>query len=290
MASQVSLSEGVGTAFVAETVLRLSGDDHRTWLQGQITQDVRKLSPGEPQSTCFLSATGQLQAIGRLHDHGDAIFVVTGQPDVVRGRVDDFVIMEEVELATVEEGVQTIHGAAAEAWLAHHAEPGTWGRHDRTPFPGFDVFVPPFEFGSLPVIEAEEMAALGFAAGIPRFGVDTNAKTLPPELGKAFDERTISYTKGCYLGQEVVMRIHSRGHVNRQWVALKMAAAPSVGAEVTRDGVVVGSVMQAFRLSGSWFASAMVRRESAEPGTEVLVGGVPAIVRPLPLDSVPGLL
>ncbi|MFX6234584.1 tRNA-modifying protein YgfZ, partial [Acinetobacter baumannii] len=67
------------------------------------------------------------------------------------------------------------------------------------------------------------MDQLELRAGNPRLGGDTTQKTLPPELGPAFESRTVSYTKGCYMGQEVLMRIHSRGHTNRTWVCLTSA-------------------------------------------------------------------
>ena len=278
----VALQSSVAACFVgSDTVLRLSGSDHRDWLQGQISQDVRKLSSENSVSTCFLSATGQLQAIARLHDQGDAILIVTGQPDVVEARVRDFVIMEDVEVETLSRGLWTLHGMQAEEGVRDLKV----GRHDRTAWPGYDLLEG--ELAGLSGVEEPsvvQLDALGLEAGIPKFGVDTSAKTLPPELGKAFEAATISYTKGCYLGQEVVMRIYSRGHVNRLWIGIRLSAPVESGSEVTWEGKAVGTVMRAVLLGeGEFLAAAMVRMEAAEPGSAVTITGVSGTVASLPL-------
>ncbi len=231
-------------------------------------------------STCFLSATGQLQAIARLHDRGEAILIVTAQADVVRNRVQDFVIMEDVEVATLAEGVWTLHGAQAEDNVSELVA----GRHDRTVWPGFDLLEGGLAgVSGVEVMTVAELDVLGLLAGIPKFGADTHAKTLPPELGKTFEAATISYTKGCYLGQEVVMRIYSRGHVNRLWVGIRLPGLVDAGADVIWEGKAVGTVLRSVTLdAGHVLASAMVRMEAAEAGSVVSVAGDDGEVVSLP--------
>ena len=82
-------------------------------------------------------------------------------------------------------------------------------------------------------------------AGIPKWGAAVGPRTLPPELGPAFEASHVSYSKGCYTGQEVLMRIHSRGHTNRTWVGLVSDAPLCVGASVLYEDREVGRVSSA---------------------------------------------
>jgi folate-binding protein YgfZ len=129
--------------------------------------------------------------------------------------------------------------------------------------------------------EGYELATL--EAGIPRFGIDTNDKTLPPELGPHFESNHVSYTKGCYTGQEVLMRMHSRGHTNKTWVGLKASAPISPGTRVSYEGKDVGTVHRA-ALSPAFghIASATLRNEATAEGTKVQAGDTAAEVVTMP--------
>lgn len=252
-------------------ILRLSGRDATEWLQGQVTQDVRNLTGWA--EACFTSATGQLQAHVYLRPADDGVEVVTGQPHVVRQRVDQFVVMEDITLETVQE----------EAWIAT----------SRQPFAGF-VRVGPLwltpqseprvdrghcQWWVCEEADATTVNALEIEAGIPRWGIDTSDKTLPPELGPAFEARTISYRKGCYTGQEVLMRIHSRGHTNRTWICLRSETPLIAGSVVTAHGNTAGTV---HRVAGN-LATATLKNDYAADGTVVSVDGVEATVKNWPL-------
>jgi folate-binding protein YgfZ len=105
-------------------------------------------------------------------------------------------------------------------------------------------------------------------AGLPRYGAEINDKTLPQETGQL---QALSYTKGCYLGQEIVERIRARGHVNRKLVGLLFDGPQEVapGADLHAGGNFVGSVTSVAYSYGlrRTIALAMVRREASEPGT-----------------------
>jgi len=126
-------------------------------------------------------------------------------------------------------------------------------------------------------------------AGVPSLGSDIGAKTMPPELGPAFESRHVSYRKGCYMGQEVLMRIHSRGHTNKSWVGLLTDGPVEPGAVITvGPGKEVGSVTSAaYSPRLGHFAAGMVRNEAAVAGTSVEIvserGNVFAEVRLFPL-------
>jgi folate-binding protein YgfZ len=122
-------------------------------------------------------------------------------------------------------------------------------------------------------------------AGYPIFGQDITEKTLVMEMGPDYIARHLSFDKGCYTGQEVVHRIYSRGHTNRQWVALVGDGPMPVGAQVSHAerpdaGVVTSSATSAE--FGS-IAAAMIRADFAKEGEQVSVNGIGADVVEMPL-------
>ena len=122
-------------------------------------------------------------------------------------------------------------------------------------------------------------------AGIPRWSVDVGPKTLPAELGPAFEAGHVSYAKGCYTGQEVLMRMHARGHANKTWVGLVSASPLAAGDEVRCDGERVGAVSSAAPSPRfGWVAAATLKNRAVAEGTKVQVGGVDAEVRAMPID------
>jgi len=153
---------------------------------------------------------------------------------------------------------------------------------------GFDLFVP--ATAQLELVEklvstakaakgclcgwqALEMARI--EAGIPRFGVDMDANTFPQECG--IESQTVSYTKGCYIGQEVLNRIHTQGHVNRELRGLRLAddlsALPVKGDKLLRGSKDVGMITSALASPAlkANFALGYVRREANQIGAELLL-------------------
>jgi folate-binding protein YgfZ len=110
-------------------------------------------------------------------------------------------------------------------------------------------------------------------AGIPRFGVDMDESNIPLECG--IESRAVSYKKGCYIGQEVINRIHSIGHVNKELRGLRLAddlkTLPAKGDKLFHDGKEVGYVTSAVKSPGlnATLALGYVRREANAPGTEL---------------------
>jgi folate-binding protein YgfZ len=169
-------------------------------------------------------------------------------------------------------------------------------RSNRTGLGGWDIWLSTADSNAVAALtdefkpigqEAYSIARL--EAGIPQFGIDMGERTLPPEMGRAFEERYISYTKGCYMGQEVLMRIHSRGHTNRTWVGLIADAPLEIGASIChlrrQDSGTVTSA--AFSPDFGHIGAAMLRNEAAFDGENVQVatenGTVEAEVRQMPI-------
>jgi folate-binding protein YgfZ len=132
-------------------------------------------------------------------------------------------------------------------------------------------------------VAAETLEPIRIIVGEPVMGVDITEKTIPQEGVDV--AASVDFAKGCYLGQELVARIDSRGHVNRRLVGLEMNAAVAPGADVVDDETVVGAVTSSAWLDtrGRAVALAMVRVE-VEPGARVSVAGTPGVVQALPMS------
>ncbi len=243
--------------------IRLSGADALDWLQGQCTQDLRGMAPGEVRLAMLAKNTGQLEALLIVHSANGGLDVHAEPAQPLLDRVSDFVIMEDVSAELDPRSISWEEGDADGdgAPLALNAP------------------------GRLTFGEGVPDEARFLAAGWPRVGVDTGPKTLCPELGPIWVERAISYRKGCYTGQEVIMRIHSRGRTHRTWMLVQADEPMPVGASVEVDGAAVGEVLRSLAWQGGWLASAHIKNAAAVDGQAAKVDGRPAALRLPPLTA-----
>ena len=279
-------------------LVTLSGEDRKGWLQGQATNDVRKLESGASSVFCLTAITGHLMSVCEAWATSDRILMTCPQSTVanVLKRVEQMVIMEDVIAEDVSNKYQlvSIQGPTATAKLSRlltlpNLDSGVAEfegasvyvlRSNRTGMGGWDVWLLKTDTNAIeslrqnfsPVApESYDIARL--EAGIPQFGTDMGEKTFPPEMGRAFEERHVSYSKGCYMGQEVLMRIHSRGHTNKTWVGLLSESPLEVGAVISQnrrsDAGVVTSC--AFSPDFGYIGAAMIRNDFAFDGETVQV-------------------
>ncbi|GIV01279.1 MAG: folate-binding protein [Fimbriimonadales bacterium] len=299
----------------ANLVLQITGEDRKTWLQGQITNDVLGLGPRGSLGFCVLKPTGQILAHGRLWDAPESLYCVLPNPprEAVLDRLETMIILEDVQIQPLDDHtLLSLQGPEASEALSSLVELPTLDlgfgdapngervillRHDRTGEGGWDVLGSPAaieaiasELSDFPTLSEEEWNVLRLERGEPMAGVDYDERTLVMELGRHFVEEHISFTKGCYTGQEVVERIRSRGHTNRTWVGLRSQAPLEAGSHVywtdeEGDEQVVGKVTSACvsPLFGP-IAAAMLRNEAARSGEPVRVGAVECWVDPFPLS------
>lgn len=262
-------------------LVEFAGEDHLDWLQGQVSNDLRRLQVGESIEFCMLKPTGQILAPCRLWKFERRSLLETPLACVhtVLERAETMVIMEDVVARDLTQshrllsfqGPQTagmIAGTLRPEWLALNS--------DHTGFGGLDVWVPVGqEFTVLDRFEWKACGAIVEAArleaGLPNYGVDMNDRTLPPEMGPAFERRNVSYSKGCYVGQEVLARIHSRGHTNKTWMALQLETEVVPGSVLREDVGRVTSV--AWSPQFGWVAGANLKNEFAVPGALIQVEG-----------------
>jgi folate-binding protein YgfZ len=314
--------------------LRLTGADRVTWLQGLVTNDVAALQPGQGCYAAYLTPQGRMISDLRILATREALLldVPTVARATVAARFDQFIITEDVVVEDVTARVARlgVHGplaaavvgkaldvpAAALATLAEHAHidvefqdaPVVVAGACDLGVPGYDVYcaaervtdVVARLFGAgAHDITADAWDTLRIEAGLPLFGVDMDTDTIPLEAG--LEARAISQSKGCYVGQEVVIRILHRGggRVVRRlvgWIAdaesAEDAPAPTPGTVVTLDGKDIGRVTSAAwsptlrRLIGLGYA----HRDHTEPGTKLtVVADTPlaATIAALPLIAMP---
>ncbi|MGI8758276.1 MAG: YgfZ/GcvT domain-containing protein [Acidimicrobiales bacterium] len=288
----LALRRGIGTRELPRDVVRIAGPDAIGFLQGQLSQDVAAVGVGESAFSLLLQPQGKVDAFVRLTRVGDEEVVVdtdAGWGDTVVARLNRFKLRVRCEIEPLDWRCVAVRGEGAAALAP--PPPGTWRVLPETPgVPGFDLLGPDpaVPDGATPV-GADAYEALRIEAGVPRMGAELDASTIPAAAGVV--ERSVSFTKGCFTGQELVARIDSRGgNVPRRLRGVVVATniLPPVGAVVVVEGREVGaltSVGESLERRAP-VALAYVRRDVEPPADAVLRwdgGEAPARVEALPL-------
>lgn len=296
----------------------VSGADRRSYLQGLFTNDIAALTPGTGCYACYLTAQGRMITDLWVFELGDVLLLTlpAETKDAVLAKLDQFIFSEDVQLGDVSTAFgalavvgpdaaaavsAVVTGVSLEALSAlgdggniratFQGQPAIVLRSVDLGAGGFEVLVDGPQTDALAgalrtagaeMVSPEAAEALRIEGGIPRFGTDMDEETIPLEAG--IESRAISLTKGCYVGQEVIIRVLHRGHgkVARKLVgiSLESGAAPGAGATITVDGRAVGQVTSA-ALSpnrGAPLALGYVHRDFVAPGTRVLVADTPGVV------------
>ena len=251
------------------------GEDRFRWLSGMVTNTVNDLAPNAVAWNLVLNAQGRI--LGDLHVFREGqsleLEIAADQYEKLVTHLEHFIIMDDVELATLDgETALGITGPLADQVLARLglpalAEPMTcyrveWNGLDVRIVRGYGPLAPHYELwvpaaglsrlwkslltaGAMPV-GAATLDAFRIAEGIPAYGVDMAERDLPQETSQM---RTLHFTKGCYLGQEIVERIRSRGSVHRHLRQLELTGPlPAAGTELTLDGSSVGTITSSAEL------------------------------------------
>lgn len=268
-----ALVDEVGGVVRAVDVVDVTGEHAIKFLDGQLSQDVAAMAPGASAWSFVLQPQGKVVALVRVTVvSAEHVMLDTdaGFGDSVLERLNRFRLRVKAELASRQVEVVSVRGARS----AGVARPDGLVLDSLWPsWPGWDQLesnvLPPYAVeGSL---ETWEVARI--RVGVPRNGVDLTEKTIPAESGLV--PVAASMTKGCYVGQELVARIDSRGHVNRHLRVLEVdGSTPDAGAELVavESDKAVGFVTSAAysHLDEHPFALGYVRKE-VEPGEVVAV-------------------
>jgi folate-binding protein YgfZ len=304
LTDRVDPASTVGAFAVDRDVVRVGGPDAVAYLQGQLSQDVEALPVGATTWTFVLQPTGKVDVWCRVTRLADDAFVLDadgGAGAVLATRLRRFLLRTRATIEVLE-GWQCVAlrgPGAAEAGLDVPADdagilqvPAGWPVSEGVDLLGPAVSIP----GGVPEGDANDFEALRIQSGVPAMGRELTDATIPAEAGQWVIDASVSFTKGCFTGQELVARIDSRGgNVPRRLrgVVLGVAGAtpPPPGAIVTVDDGAVGAITSSAHsaLLMTPVALAYIAR-SVDPPTEGVAAivawddeQVPAVIRSLPL-------
>ncbi len=286
-----ALTEGAVILEPGWGTLRVSGADRATWLSGVITCDVVGVDRTRGAWGVLLSKQGKIEAELHIASTGTELLVATppGAATKLCETLDRYLVMEDAELADASSDVAwlALHGPRAVELAKSCAPALATARLDWTraggallalPFAQRAACIESLRAQGALLVSEDDWEPARIRLGLPRFGVDYDGSDNPHEAG--LERRVISWTKGCYLGQEVVCMQDMRGKVKRRLVRLELSAPVAAGAELqasSGEGASVGVVKSA----AGGFAIASVRAPSYESGSEVVASGVSARVLPL---------
>jgi tRNA-modifying protein YgfZ len=272
-------------------LLRVTGSDAATFLQSQFTNDLRDLKPAGAVYGLWLDRKGRVIADSHvLRDPGAEAFWVaslSSPATVVARHLGDHIIADEVEVADETGGWRGVSllGAGVGAWLAGEPRPGLV-------FPGRRASSENWEWlardaDSAPVAAAVSGARVLDAAEVERLRIESAIPSVPADIGPAdipneggLDEQAISYSKGCYLGQEVMARIRSTGRVRRRLVRVRGGGAPpALPAGLWRGDRREGEIRSAVVDGDGFIGLALVSAGAASEGGPLASaqGGAPAV-------------
>jgi folate-binding protein YgfZ len=294
--------------------LELAGKDRHRFLNAYVTCDVKDLAPAEGTEGTegaygfFTSPQGKILADAEILARAESFWLLLppGRDEAIAEHLKKYVLADRVEVRPLPDArLLTLAGPGARAVLGGlsgdlAAAEAVVQRSGRLGVESFTLWVPASLAGELAErlagrddvtpVTFEALETLRVEAGIPRFGADFGPESFPQETGV---EEAVSYTKGCYLGQEVVARIHYRGGVQKVLRGLVFGegeeppeAPPAGGTPLLHEGREAGTVGTAVRsvALGRPVGLAVLHRRAAEAGTRLEVqGGGTAEVRDLPL-------
>jgi tRNA-modifying protein YgfZ len=257
-------------------VVAVVGPDARTYLQGQLSQDVEALEVGGSAETFLLQPAGKVDAwmrVSRLADDHFLLDVEEGFGHQVVARLTRFLLRTDCTVQEVQWDLVTVIDAEASAF-----SPPVGGLALAVEWPGLvavDLLGPSVELpGGLAEGSSRDWEARRIAAGIPAMDSEMDSTTIPGSTGVV--ERSASFTKGCYTGQELVARVNSRsaGTPTRIVRAVGSGPAPAVGSDVTVDSDPAGHLTSVATLGDGFVALVSVRRAVATPA-EAMAGATP---------------
>jgi folate-binding protein YgfZ len=297
--------------------ITITGGDRTRWLNGMATNNIRDLQPGHGVYAFLLNPQGRI--LGDLHayNRGKLLLAETDRAQVktLLATFDHYIIMDDVEVTDISDK-QRLIGAAGPKSRQVLREAGleipvlaplqfvdvTWqgaqltvARGDNSSIETYEVWASaeqPLEDALVKAggtrVSPEALELLRIASGIPRYGQDIHERDLPQETGQ---DRALHFSKGCYIGQEIVERIRSRGAVHRNFTGFQVQGKlPATGTKIQSGGKEVGEITSAALLLMSTgdlpAALGYLRREAAGPEKQLLADGAELSVAALPFAEV----
>jgi folate-binding protein YgfZ len=298
--------------------IQLTGGDKVRWLNGMVTNNIRDLAQNHGVYAFLLNPQGHILGDMVAFNRGESLLVETEQVqlDQILATFDHYIIMDDVEVANISDGIATIGvtGANSDAVLntagiqvpaleplqiadlSWHDFPISVVRGEHHPYLSYEIWIAPEHAASLrEALQTAGAVPVGqvalelyrIALGVPRYGQDIRERDLPQETEQT---QALNFNKGCYVGQEIVERIRSRGNVHRKFTGFRIdGAAPAPGTKIQVQAKDVGEVTSSAVVptpeGGQSVALGYLRREFAVPGKELEIAGTRAIVSDLPFQD-----
>ncbi|HZQ18527.1 MAG TPA: glycine cleavage T C-terminal barrel domain-containing protein [Terriglobales bacterium] len=309
-----ALLGGCGIYKADRALVSLAGRDRVRWLNGMVTNNIRDLAAGHGVYAFVLNPQGHVLGDLYVFNRGESLMleIERAQLDTLLAIFRKYIIMDKVEIEDLSDKLAVIGVAGAKSAdvlatlkvpldlpylklldTTWNAIPITLVRGDNPFALNYELFVAKdnaeavsnalFESGA-GAVQNESLEALRILCGIPKFGQDIRERTLPQETGQ---ERALNFTKGCYIGQEIVERIRSRGAVHRMFMGFELAGSVAAGTKIQSEGKDVGEITSVMDdpIKGKQLALGYLRKEYAGGDKQLRAGE--AIVKPvnLPLSG-----
>jgi len=297
--------------------LVVSGEDRVRWLNGLVSNNTRDLAQDSGNYNFILNAQGRIQNDLLAFQRGEFYILESevGQIASIREFLEQYIIMDDVEIGDISGKLTSIGVAgprAEEVLRSAGLNPGqtapgqvldgSWKGM------GFSLVRDPIEVRNWhelwmaaenvetfwnaliaaggQAVGAQALEWQRILLGLPRIGIDTGERELPQGTGQAY---ALHHAKGCYIGQEIVERIHSRGHVHRQFSGLIVEGkAPERGSKVLAGEQEIGEVTSSANIVvdgvSRSIALGYLRREAIPKDEQLYAGGSPATITPLPIQ------
>ena len=301
--------------------LRLTGNDRVRWLNGMITNNVRDLAVGHAVYAFLLNPQGRILGDLYAYNRGDSIWIDTDESQVAKIQeiFDHYIIMDDVEVENISKqltavgisgprSMDVLRAAGIEVGELKPLEfrdfqwkqlPLTLTHCELEKRESYEMWLEPehvpqlqnalVQSGAISVDDSA-LELYRVALGLPRYGQDIRERDLPQETEQT---RALNFSKGCYVGQEIVERIRSRGAVHRTFTGFVFEGnQPAVGSKVKVDGKEVGEITSSASLpvNGGMqnLGLGYIRREAGSAGKEIVAGDIRATVAELPFKVVFG--
>ena len=297
--------------------IKVTGEDRVRWMNGMVTNNIRDLKPNEGNYNFVLSPQGRIQGDMYIYQRGDALLIDTeqSQREALLKLLDHFIIMDDVELQDVSAEMASIGvqgPRATEVLKKIGIEPSCadplivcdvhWQgetiqvtRMVSDDFLTYELWMSPeiapklwdavVAAGAKPV-GYEALEKFRVYAGVPKYAQDIREKDLPQETEQT---HALHFAKGCYIGQEIVERIRSRGAVHRMFTGFRLTQDAAPGSEVLADGKKIAELTSVARVprngSEELVALGYIRREAGKPGALFKIGDADVTVAALPFKD-----
>ncbi len=242
---RILAGESLNASLMPRALWKLSGPDATRYLNGQVTNDVTHLADGHACYAAVCTAKGRMEGDVTIALHAGEFFLDADAilRESLGARLEKYLIADDAAFEDISDLWTLSHVFGATPPDAKPA--GFVVANPRFGLPGHDVWIP-FPVTTLSGIDSvpsDVLETLRLEHGIPHWDAELTAQTLPPEAGPRL-LAAISYTKGCYVGQETIARLKSVGHVNRTLVFLKSDSEkfPSIGAHLKQGDAELGTV------------------------------------------------